>query len=167
MKSDDELEIEALLAEKKEKDRHDIMEQAASAVFKRLDEGAALSSLPWPEQVVAIVYSAQGIIGNGSFEYFFSHEWPEEPPYATFVAAYRAIGAEEAADCIEVAASLFPLPDPHLDRDGRLAYLDEHYLEGSTMYALGNRVCDQGDRVFDLLREYVGNHKEEIRSSDI
>src|SRR3954462_213387 len=68
-----------------------------------------------PLLTVWAVEQAQGIIDNGGFQYFFENDWPENPEYSLFVDAFRRIGAAEAADCIQDAASMFPSSTPQLD----------------------------------------------------
>jgi hypothetical protein len=141
------------------------LKKASKAVFQRLGDGS-IFSLNWPQQVVALIYSAQGVIDNGGFEFFFENDWPDQPPYSVFADAYRAIGADECAECIEVAASLFPFPDPHRAEADRRAYLEEHCEDDDfTLGRLGVRVIEHSDANFTLLAQYVRMHLAEIRNA--
>ena len=142
-----------------------LLQKASEAVFGRVGDGSVFS-LPWPRQVVAIIYSAQAIIDNGGFVYFFENDWPDQPPYSVFQDAYHAIGADECAECLEVAASLFPFPDPHRAKGERRAFLREHcHDETHTLVCLGGRVIDHSDANFTLLARYVRTHFEEIHGA--
>ena len=140
----------------------DLLKRTSQAIFSRLGTGS-IFSLSWPQQVVALIYSAQGVIDNGGFIYFFENDWPGQPPYSVFADTYRAIGAEECAECIEVAASLFPFPDPHRAEAERRAYLqacgDD---QSSILVALGARVCDQSESNFARLATYIRECSELI-----
>ena len=134
------------------------LDRASAIAFKRLEDARGdLASLPEPSRIVAIIYSAKGVIDNGGFEYFFESDWPGRPPYSLFSDAYRRIGADVAAECIAQATSLFPFADPHLAGDRRrsfIASLPKH----SEFLSLGDSVC--GDRrVWEKLEAYVKRHE--------
>jgi hypothetical protein len=108
------------------------------------------------------VDQAQGLVGNGGFQYFFEGDWPENPPYSVFIEAYRRIGAKEAADCFQDAVDDFPFADPHLDVKARNAHLDAKRSKPGEFDSLIDRL---GDRVIDLnadtltkLAGYVREH---------
>ena len=90
-----------------------LLTRTADIVFAGLDGAASLDHLPRPRQVFAIIYSAQGIIDNGGFQYLFESDWPNNAPYTLFSDAYREIGARDVADWLDQAASMFPFCDPH------------------------------------------------------
>jgi hypothetical protein len=108
------------------------------------------------------VEQAQGIIDNGGFQYFFENDWPENPEYAVFVDAFRRIGATEAGDCVQDAASMFPSSAPHLDCDMRREYMDllraKEGVDESVMDKLGYRVMDLGGDTMIRLASYVRSH---------
>lgn len=132
-----------------------VLQDTSADIFGRLGDNS-IFSLPWPEQVFAIIYSAQGIIDNGGFVYFFAHDWHDQPPYEVFADAYRAVGAKECADCIQAAASLFPFPDAHRALSERRAYLRDHCADdSSTLVRLGDRVIDHSNDTFRLLAAYA------------
>lgn len=110
-------------------------------------------SLKIADQTILAVSSAQGVIDNGGFAYFFGADWPGQPPYSFFSDAYRRIGAEAAANCIDRGVSLFPFAHPERHKNRRKAFLkslpDTHEL-----IVLGHRVC--GDvSVWVLLEQYA------------
>lgn len=143
-----------------------LLEQAANIVFAGVDSDTDISSFSRPRQVFITVYSAQGIIDNGGFGYFFENEWPGQPPYSRFSDAYREIGAANIAEWIDRGAGLFGIADPHLHRDARLQYLNTHCRdESAELIKLGDRAIDESERVFSLLEEYVRRHADEFRAA--
>ena len=136
-----------------------MLERAARIVFHRLKQnGGDPRTLGLPEQTVAVIYGAQGVIDNGGFRYFFENNWPGRPPYSLFSDAYRRIDATDAADCLDRAVRLFPSPRPHLAMGMRNRFMDA-LPEDDQLFALGGRVC--GDTtVWTKLERYVGQHTE-------
>ena len=116
------------------------------------------------EQLLTVwaIEQAQGIIDNGGFQYFFENDWPENPSYSVFVDAFRRIGAQEAADCLQDAVELFPSTSPHLDYQMRRSYMDAlRAKEGgreSVIDKLGDRVIDLGGDTFIRLARYISAH---------
>ena len=74
-------------------------------------------------RTVVLVIAAEGVIDNGGLRLFFENDWPDHPPYSTFSAAFRTIGADDLADAIETAAALFPGTEPERDTAARLSFL--------------------------------------------
>jgi hypothetical protein len=115
-----------------------------------------------PLLTVWAVEQAQGIIDNGGFQYFFENDWPENPEYSLFVDAFRRIGAAEAADCIQDAASMFPPLAPQLDCDKRREHMDllreKEGVDGSVLDKLGFRVMDLGGDTMIRLASYIRTH---------
>jgi len=145
-----------------------LIDEVSDQLYERIGK-ESIFSLPWVSQVVVVVFAAQGYIDNGGFIYFFEGDFPGDPPYSVFADAFRAIGADESAECIEVAASEFPFSDPHLHGDARRDYLREHCIsDGSTnndalLVKLGDRVIDNTKTNYALLAQYIRNHLTEIR----
>ena len=137
----------------------DVHERAVDFCFAKLDEaGGNLSALPIHLQTVIIVYSAQGIIDNGGFRYFFESNFPNTPSYQLFSDGYRRIGAEDQANCIDKAVQLFPFDNPHLYEQKRQEYLNNSCEDDDCeLIKLGDVVC--GDKaVWDKLNIYITNN---------
>ena len=117
-------------------------------------------NLPEPMRTVALVQAAQGIIDNGGLEYFFEMDFPLNPPYSTFVDAFREIGADAVAKCIEAASSMFPFPHPHLFEAQRQAWLVSIQDNEKHDFArLSYRAC--GDKeVWEKLAQYVDRNRD-------
>lgn len=110
------------------------------------------------DQIVLAVTSAQSVIDNGGFRYFFENDWPGQPPYSFFSAAYRMIGAEMPAECIDRAVALFPFAQPEQHEEKRRRFL-QALPDAHEVIELGHRVC--GDTsVWELLESYVKDHPE-------
>ena len=143
-----------------------LLSQAADVAFAGVERETDITCLPRPRQVFIRIYSAQPIIDNGGFGYFFESDWPGQPPYSRFSDAYREIGAAGVADFIDRAASLFGIADPHLHRDARLRYLNEHCRdESAELIKLGDRAIDESGRVFRLLEDYVRRHADHFHAA--
>ena len=141
----------------------DLLTSTADLVFTDVEGPAAIDLLPRRRQVFAIIYSAQGVIDNGGFQYLFESDWPNNPAYSRFSDAYREIGATDVADWLDEAASMFPFRDPHLHRAARVRYLREFCVEGdSPMGVLSGKAIDASGRVFTCLAEYVRTHESDF-----
>jgi hypothetical protein len=146
-----------------------LIDDVADELYDRLGR-SPIFSLPWVSQVVLVVLAAQGRTDNGGFIYFFEGDYPGNPPYSVFANAFRAIGADETAECIEVAASLFPFPDPHLHGDDRRDYLRRHCMidgrtnNNSPLENLGDRAIDKSETNYTLLAQYIRHHLDTIRN---
>lgn len=147
-----------------------LVDKVSDELYKRVGD-ASIFSLPWVSQVVTVYLEAEKYISNGGFIYFFEGDYPGNPPYSVFAGAYRAIGADESAECIEAAASLFPFADPHLHGDARRAYLRENCMadgreiSSAPLVKLGDRVMDNMEADYSLLAQYVRKHLDEIRNA--
>src|SRR6185369_15707195 len=92
----------------------ELLTRTADLVFADVHRDAPIIHLPPARQVFVRIYTAQGIIDNGSLPYFFGSDFPDTPDYSVFSDAYRAIGADDVAGWLERAVTLFPSPIPHL-----------------------------------------------------
>ena len=101
--------------------------------------GGDLSRLAPSIRTFLLVYSAQGVIDNGGFQYFFEMDWPNEIPYSDFVEAYRQIGALEAADALSSAANMFDFENPHLFEDKRMLFMDN--LDRNHLFLNSEMLC--------------------------
>jgi hypothetical protein len=130
------------------------LDHASDVAFAQLKVvGGDIFGLEEPLQTVVVIYSAQGIIDNGAFPYFFGNDFPGKPPYSLFIEAYRRIGAIDAAANIGRAAAMFPFPQPHLSVKKRRAFMDS-LEEDCEFFALGDRVCGD-ETVWRKLERYV------------
>lgn len=122
--------------------------------------GGDITALPVPLQTLLLVESAQGIIDNGGLAYFYEADFPNNPPYSDFVDAYRRIGAETAAWCIEASSLMFPFADPHFFAPLRELWLEKLRADQAQEFSrLNQRIC--GDAaVWEKLADYVERHSD-------
>lgn len=135
------------------------LEKTAQRAFHGLDSQPDLSQWPSWRRTFVMVYSFQGVIDNGGFQYAFERDWPGKPPYREIADAYRAIGAIELAGWLEEAAALFPFPDPHLHQEERCRYLREFCRKGdSPMGVLSWQAIEASEDVFAKLVAFARAH---------
>jgi len=135
----------------------DPIERAFDFAIERLNAtGGNLDVLPVELQAVILVCSAQGVIDNGGFQYFFESDFPGKPPYTKFSSAYRLIGANELGNFIDNAVSFFPFEGPHLSCEMRNEFLDT-LEENHELFVFGDQIC--GDSlVWVKLNQFIHNH---------
>lgn len=122
--------------------------------------GGDLELLPVPLRTLLMIESAQGMIDSGGLEYFYEADFPNNPPYAAFVEAYRRIGADAAADCLEQSAAMFPFEEPQLFEPLRRLWLEKWRLEADGAFErLSGRISGDAS-VWTLLEAYVASHRE-------
>jgi hypothetical protein len=123
-----------------------------------------ITRLAIPLQTVAVIYSAQGVIDNGGLEYFYESDFNGTPEYSFFAGAYRRIGAEIAATCIEESAAMFPFVDANLYELKRQQWLDKVKEDDSHAFVkLSRKIC--GDpSVFIKLGEYVAANRDSFQT---
>lgn len=115
--------------------------------------GGDMQALPLPLQTLLIVEMAQTLIDAGGLEYFYEADFPNNPAYEVFVQAYRRIGAESAADCIEASASMFPFAEPHFFEALRQVWLEKMRVDPH-FAGLGERISGDAS-VWEKLSQYV------------
>jgi len=130
------------------------LDHASDVAFEHLEVvNGDINKLPEALQTVALIYSAQGIIDNGGFQYFFENDFPGNPPYTLFASAYRRIGAYEASNNLEKAIKLFPFDNPHLYCDKRNSYLDS-LQDPNEIISLGDQLCGDSS-IWEKLKQYI------------
>ena len=130
------------------------LDRAADYSFNLLEHfDKDLSKLDVPQQTLVTLYSVQGVVDNGGFQYLFESDFPGNPAYSRFVEAYRRIGANHAAECLEKALAMFPFEEPHLHREQRLEFM-ETLEEESEFVQLGDEVCGD-EKIWAALEAYA------------
>lgn len=134
------------------------------AVSRLHSAGGAIDALAQPLQTLLLVEAAHGMIESGGLAYFYEADFPDNPPYADFVAAYRRIGATVAADCIEASERMFPFDAPHFFEDLRVLWLEKLCADpASEFLRLSDRVSGD-DTVWQRLEDYVLQHAAAFRA---
>jgi hypothetical protein len=139
--------------EKKKKEK--LLEKASDYCFEMLSKvNDDAQKLDIPFQTVVVVYTAQGVIDNGGFQYFFENDFPGSPPYSLFTESYKQIGAIKAADNIDRAVKMFGFKNPHLNQKKRNKFLDKNDSEDCEFIKLGDELCGD-ETIWDLLADFV------------
>jgi len=145
----------------------DIIDRAFAKAEKMLGTSGALYSsdlfgLPPELQVVVRVVSAQGVIDNGGFKYFFEADWPGQPPYEEFIRAYEAIGCQRAAADLRRVVESFPFLEPHLHGEDRNAFMEANYDDDAfEVRGWGDSLC--GDKtIWSRLAEYCERNRRPL-----
>lgn len=142
----------------------DIVSLATADARRQFKAARSMDALPHPVQIVLIVDASHGVLMNGGLRYFYESDWPGNPPYDVFVAAYEAIGAPETAHAIRDTAKLFPFPDPHLDQERRDAFLETRFDSSTPLaddFGAPDEIVFQDAKTVRLaLRTYIERHQE-------
>jgi hypothetical protein len=129
------------------------------AVARLHAAGGDLSALPVPLRTLLMVESAQSFIDSGGLVFFYETDFPNHPPYAEFVDAYRRIGADAAADCLARTSQMFPFDEPHLFEELRQMWLEKLAADPQGEFALLSDRISGDDSVWARLAEYVQSNR--------
>lgn len=135
----------------------------AQQMLAAVDED--LARLPKAVQVFMKVNSAQGVIDNGGFRYFFESDWPGNPPYEDFASAYETIGCWKQAEELRRVVATFPFPDPQLHEAKRREYIEANYdPEEMHVRGWGDELCGD-DEVWKKLAAYYDWNKPHFQAA--
>jgi hypothetical protein len=139
----------------------EIVDLAFAGAERRLGSSpSGISALADPLQHVLRVVSAQGVLDNGGYRYFFESDWPDRPPYSHFVLSYQAIGCHAAANDLERVVATFPFPNPHLNAAARLEFIEANWDESThEVRGWGDAICGD-ETVWSRLAEYCRKHSD-------
>ncbi|GAA3754221.1 DMP19 family protein [Terriglobus aquaticus] len=135
------------------------LDEALDGLYARLNEvGGDPLELPSVLRPPILLMTMQAKIDNGGIRYPMEGDFPFTPPYSVFADAYRAIGANDAADRFDEAVAMFPFEHPEREADKREEFMssldDDHRF-----FQLGNALCGD-ESIWRLLDEYVKEHAE-------
>lgn len=115
-----------------------------------------------PLATIVTVASVQHCIDrHGGLLSFFEIDFEGRPSYEQFSAAYRRIGATEAADLLDRAVRLFPFEEPHLNPEKRIAWI-EGVLESDAnheIWHLSDELIENPD-AWAKLKAYVEANRD-------
>ena len=83
-----------------------------------------INAVPDEHRNVVAVITAQAVIDNGGFRYFFESQFEGSSDYQMFVKAYKDVGAAESADALNQALMMFPEGVPPAELEERQKYLE-------------------------------------------
>lgn len=127
--------------------------------------GGDLALLPEPLQTLLIVESVQSMIDTGGLHYVYEADFPNNPPYALFVQAYRRIGADAAAECLQQSSLLFPFDEPHCFEELRVLWLEKLRADPAQAFARLDARIGADDTVWTRLAAYVERHAAAFRDA--
>lgn len=127
--------------------------------------GGDLALLPEPLQTLLIVESVQSMVDTGGLHYLYEADFPNNPPYAMFVEAYRRIGAEAVAACLHESSLLFPFDEPHCFEELRVLWLEKLRADPAQTFAQLEARIAADDTVWTRLAEYVERHAAAFRDA--
>ena len=108
-------------------DDESFLSELSTEAFERLESvDSDPLRLPEPWKTIVLVYSAQGVIDNGGFTYFFENDWPNKTPYEEFASAYDRIGKHGAATAIRDAVTVMGLVNAETQIDERREYIEKN-----------------------------------------
>lgn len=121
------------------------------------DAGETHADMPRMYRVISFVLAAETPINNAGLESFFYHDFPDHPPYSSFVEAYDYLGCPKRANAINVAARSFGMKYPELDKAGRRKYIDKN-MDETTRTVKGWPDDFWKEPVWEQLATYVYLH---------
>lgn len=143
-------------------DRETVSKAFDKAIVLLENANDDFSCLPGSVANYIMVYSAQSILDEGGYYYFFEANFPKEPPYSWFVEAYHAIGCEKQAADLARVVSTFPFEDPHLDAVKRGSFMDMNFdVKADEVRGWGDALIED-DEVWIKLGEYYLKHAEDF-----
>ena len=111
-------------------------DEIAEEIFDRNSEALeqGIENIISEEQVLIAVYSAQAVICNGGFRYFFENDFTGNSGIEIVIASYQKIGLDEHAQKIIDLLKLFPNSVPHENLEARYSFLKKYFDEESKCY---------------------------------
>ena len=117
-------------------------------------------ALPPPIRPIITTHSAQGVIDNGGFAYFFECDWPGLDDWNIFAEDFAAVGHDKAAVAIRAALELFPGGRPQSALKERRAHIFGA-LGGpdGKLGDLDGPICGKSAVLKRLLERYIDVHE--------
>jgi hypothetical protein len=120
--------------------------------------------LPPAGRVIVMIWTADGIIGNGGLRYFFESDFPDGTLFTDFITAYAAIGAVDCANALRTALTLFPGGYPQPDLEERNELLDKLDNDKGPLGLLDTVFFQSADENVGLIAAYLRAHQSEINA---
>lgn len=120
-------------------------------LFCKLDDkvqSMGVASLSAEERVVYFTWAALGVVGNGSFQYFFENKMDANATAQSF----QEIGLTVTAECFRLAKSFLPEEYDSADWNRQLRLLQEHE---ASFDALAQKVLADRKQTEARLADYI------------
>ncbi len=140
------------------------MESISDKVFSQfgaLANEKGISEIPEPERTLIAIYTAQGIIRNGGFAYFFELDFKGNNAYETIINSYKNLGLFEHAQSIERVLALFSGNKPQENFKEREEFIYK-YMSGNDEVNYSKEVEDaesifykDSEKVYELAYKYA------------
>lgn len=111
-------------------------------------EERGISSLTPEQMVVYFVWGSWGLLGNGSFQYFFENEFDAEASAQSF----NELGFFDIADCLRKALQLLPSNFLQMEWKTQHKLLEQNEDE---LDALANKILAHKVEVFSNMANYI------------
>jgi hypothetical protein len=137
---------------------------AVQEALGRRAKQTGLDSLSQPERNVMLASWAQGIIGNGVFQYFY-----EKTSIAAQVAdASEALGFDEAATACRQSLLAFPEGRPPEDDEQRITWMDQNEASVTQLFdELDRAIWKLEDQGLDRrIVAYIREHRPHFQAID-
>jgi len=148
---------------------NDTLDNAYEQAAEQLNRvGGNHAELPNEASIFLLVYSAQGVLDNGGYRYFFESNWPNHPPYSKFIDAYRETGCEKQADDFARVVASFPFENPHVNDSTRNRFINDNLDEDeSEVKGWGDALCGDEEVWSKLEQFYLQNEGVFIKPSPL
>jgi hypothetical protein len=131
-------------------------------IFSRYirNSNADINAIQEPARSVIAVYSAQGLIDNGGFTYFFESDFPNKSnAYLIIKESYKNIGCPHLAEALDKVLSLFPDSKLQTNLKKRQKFLSRYFNNSSKdrfpVVGWAEKLFwKNSDAVFDLAIKY-------------
>lgn len=146
---------------------NELVDSTFKRIIKHYGEDFDPSKIPKPQQAVVFVYHADGIIGNGGFQYLFEGDFPGDPEFLLTRQAYKTIGASDASAAFEKAFAVFPNSTPPANINRRLRIWQSKYklLDSSRDATSPDSMYLKASKgVMEKLKAYIKANESEFAS---
>jgi hypothetical protein len=137
-----------------QKDNFTICNNAWRSIIKKYGEYSKASDYDDREQVVVLVWVANGIIRNGGFEYLFSSNLPGDDDCEITIKAFEAIDCINCVKIFNDVKALFPNSKIPVDPEIRLKLFMK--VPESSRDSLAVRFFDTNSEIEEKLTYYIG-----------
>jgi len=140
-----------------EENYFDLIDNTFSAIDDK-ESKFGVQSLTPEERTIFFVWSALGVLENGSFQYFFENGLDSEATAQSF----QDLGFSAKSECFRLAQSLLPDNFLNLDQDAQFEILEQHE---SSLDELAKKVLADSKQTELFLAKYIKQYPTLLRIS--